>query len=280
MKPKARNLILELLLAANGEPLSARDAITACGLFGISANNTRVALARLSSDGLVAAAERGSYALGKRAHKLADDVATWRTAEQRVRPWHGGYVAVHCSGPSQGDRKSQRVRQRALDMLGFRELDRGLYLRPDNIENDLDAVRKRLYLLGLERKARVFVVSELDAATEARVRKLWDGRQLTLTYRKLRKQLEQWLAQCDRLDPDVAAREAVLLGGNAIRLVVYDPLLPDPLVDVEARHAFVETVHRFDRVGRALWRRFLDSRAATMTSSGAALNTAPSSLSL
>ena len=36
MKPKARNLILELLLAANGEPLSARDAITACADAGLA----------------------------------------------------------------------------------------------------------------------------------------------------------------------------------------------------------------------------------------------------
>ena len=84
-KPKPRGLILDLLLAADPQPLSSRDAVAACSLFGISENNARVALARLSSDGLIEAAERGSYQLSARAHELADDVATWRTAEQRVR---------------------------------------------------------------------------------------------------------------------------------------------------------------------------------------------------
>ncbi len=69
MKPKPRGLILDLLLAADPEPLSARDAVTACALFGISDNNARVALARLASDGLVEAAERGSYQLSARAHE-------------------------------------------------------------------------------------------------------------------------------------------------------------------------------------------------------------------
>ena len=41
MKPKPRGLILDLLLAADPEPLSARDAVTACALFGISDNSAR-----------------------------------------------------------------------------------------------------------------------------------------------------------------------------------------------------------------------------------------------
>ena len=259
MKPPARHLLLDLLLATDGEPLSARDAVTACALFGISANNARVALARLSSDGLIEAAERGNYALSRQAHELADDVATWRTAEQRVREWSGGWIAVYCGGLGRSDRKAMRNRDRALGMLGFREFERGLYLRPDNIERDLDAVRKRLYLLGLEREASVFLTRGFEPAREARIRRLWDGRALTANYRKLRRQLEDWLQACEQLDPDAAAREAFLLGGKAIRHVVYDPLLPDPLVDTQARHAFVDCVRRFDRVGKQVWRRMYES---------------------
>ena len=93
MKPKARHLILDLLQAADGEALSARDAVTACALFGISANNARVALARLSADGLIEAAERGSYALSARAHELADDVATLRREREATDADWVAYVA-------------------------------------------------------------------------------------------------------------------------------------------------------------------------------------------
>lgn len=262
MKPKARHLILDLLLANTGEPMSARDAITACALFGISANNARVALARLAADGLIETAERGSYVLSARAHELADDVATWRTAEQRVRDWRGGYLAVYCGNLGRSDRKALRNRARALDMLGFRELERGLYVRPDNIERDLEAVRKRLYVLGLDRAASVFLISGLDALREARLRKLWDGRALNATYRRLQRELESWLGNWERLDPERGAREAFQIGGKAIRHVVFDPLLPDPLVDTQARHAFVDTVRRVDQVGRRIWQRMYEANAA------------------
>lgn len=258
-KPKPRSLILDLLLAADPEPLSARDAVTACALFGISDNNARVALARLSSEGLIEPAERGSYLLSARAHELADDVATWRTAEQRVRDWDGGYIGVHCGALPRSDRAALRARRRALDMLGFRELERGLYLRPDNIERDLDTVRRRLYQVGLERGASVFAATGFEPAREARIRKLWDGKALNVNYRKLRVQLEEWMSTSHRLSPEAGAREVFLIGGRAIRHVVYDPLLPSPLVDVEARQAFVATVHRVDQLGRHLWQRMYEA---------------------
>ncbi|HSW11739.1 MAG TPA: PaaX family transcriptional regulator C-terminal domain-containing protein [Solimonas sp.] len=252
--PKPRHLILDLLLATGDEPLSAREAIAACALFGISANSVRVALVRLSAEGLIEASERGSYQLSDKAHELADEVATWRTAEQRVRPWQGGWIAVHCAALGRSDRVALRRRTRALAMLGFRELETGLYLRPDNIENGVDDVRRRLHRLGLEREAAVFVANGFDAAREAQLRRLWDGKALNASYRKLHTQLEAWLARSAQLEPQAAARESFLLGGQAIRQVVYDPLLPEPLVDVEARHAFVEAVRRFDAAGKLIWR--------------------------
>jgi phenylacetic acid degradation operon negative regulatory protein len=255
MKLTARKLILDLLLAAEGESLSARDFISACALFDISENNVRVALVRLSADGLIEAAERGCYQLSESAHRLADEVAAWRQAETRLRPWHGGYLAVHCGALGRSNRSALRRRNRALHMLGFRELERGLFLRPDNIENRVDAVRQRLHTLGLEQAASVFVAQDFDASRAAAIRNLWDGKGLSASYRQLRNKLEGWMKRADRLETEVAARESYLLGGRAIREVVYDPLLPEPFVDTAARHEFFETVGRFDRFGKAIWRR-------------------------
>ena len=64
MKPNPRSLILNLLLATEGDPLSARDAISSCALFGIRENSVRVTLVRLASAGLIEAAGRGAYRLG------------------------------------------------------------------------------------------------------------------------------------------------------------------------------------------------------------------------
>ncbi|MDP2228546.1 MAG: PaaX family transcriptional regulator C-terminal domain-containing protein [Moraxellaceae bacterium] len=255
MKPNPRSLILNLLLAAEGEPLSARDAIASCALFGIRENSVRVTLVRLAAAGLIEAAGRGAYRLGPNATELAADVATWRTAEDRLREWSGGWVVVHVGSLGRSDRVALRARDRALALLGLRELERGLFLRPDNLQGGVAAVRERLHKLGQGSEAAVFVAHDLDAAREQRARALWDGDTLSRAYRDMRARLEDWLARADELEPDVAARESFLLGNEAIRQLVFDPLLPAPLVDTAARHAFTDAVQRFDKAGHVIWQR-------------------------
>jgi phenylacetic acid degradation operon negative regulatory protein len=249
-------LILSLLLAAQGEPLTAREAVVACDLFGIRENAARVTLARLSTAGLVEAVGRGTYRLTPRAAGFATEIATWRDAEKRLRKWSGQYVAAHCGALARGDRTALRRRDRALRLLGLRELEPDLYLRPDNLEGGVDEARRRLQSLGLDGEATVFLAGGFDAEREARARGLWDGRALSAGYAKTRAGLERWLAQAGKLDPDVAARESFLMGDHAIRQLVFDPLLPEPLVDVDSRRAFVDVLRRFDAAGRTLWRTF------------------------
>lgn len=258
MTPSAKNLILELLVALPDEALPVRVAIAAGALFDISENNVRVALVRLSSAGLIEASGRGAYRLAEAAEDLAREVASWRSAEERVRAWHGSYVAVHSGPLGRTDRAALKRRARALSMLGFAELDRGFHLRPDNLDGGVDGVRTRLHALGLEKNAAVFVAGSFSPDLEARVRALWDGKALTASYKKLRVQLEKWLARAKDLEPHVAARESFLLGGRAIRHIVYDPLLPPPFVDTEERRSFIATVRVMDREGRKIWRRFFD----------------------
>ncbi len=253
MKPTAKKLILGLLLAREGEPLSVREAINACALFSITENNVRVTLVRLSSEGLIQSQGRGAYGLGPAALTTASEVSHWHEAEQRLRPWSGGYICVHSAALGRSDRKALRKRERALEMLGFRELERGLHLRPDNIRGSLEEVRRRLISLGLETQAVVFLATDFDAERQARIQKLWDGASLNKRYVVEREKLEAWMASADELELDVAARESYLIGGQAIRQLVFDPWLPEPLIDADARHAFFTTVQRFDATGKAIW---------------------------
>lgn len=253
MAPNPKHLILNLLLAAEGEALTAADAINACALFGVRENSVRVALVRLAATGMVEAAGRGSYRLGPQAEGLAGDVAHWRSSEQRVRPWKGDWIAVHLGGLRRSDRVAQRARDRALALLGLRELEPDLFIRPDNLNGGVAGVRERLSKLGLDPHTPVFIAQQFDEAREQQARKLWDGKALTKIYRDTRRKLESWLARADQLEPDVAARESYLVGHEAIRQLVFDPLLPEPLVDVNERRAFADAVLRFDRAGHAIW---------------------------
>ncbi|REH38963.1 PaaX family transcriptional regulator [Paraperlucidibaca baekdonensis] len=258
MKLNARHLILDVMLASDAHVLSAKEAILACRIFDISENSVRVALVRLSAEGLIEGAGRGSYRLADAARDLAGDIATWRQAEQRLRPWQNDWLVVFSAGLGRSDRTALNRRERALQMLGFRALDKGLHVRPNNIEKDVDAVRRRLHSLGLESDASVFSASDWAPAREAEMLKLWDTQQLIEQYAASQTHLRDWMARAADLDPEVAARECFLLGGKAIRQVIFDPLLPEPLVEAKVRQAFVQTVREFDQLGHGIWRKLYD----------------------
>lgn len=255
-----RRLILKLLLAADRGALATRDAVSAGQLMGFTENSMRVALARLSALQLIETRERGEYRLGPAGQGLAADVKRWRSGEARVVPWNGHWLAVHTAALSRSDRSALRQRERALDLLGLRELQPSLHVRPDNLQGGVAAVRTRLLALGMPTEALVFGMHDLDDELRQRAESLWDGAACSAHYRKQRAQLEQWMAGADRLTADVAAREAFVLGDAAIRTLVFDPLLPAPLVDVPARAAFTHTVLQYDRLGHAYWQHLVGSQ--------------------
>lgn len=258
-KVQPKHLLLELLLASGDNPLPVSHAVAAGAVFGLSENHVRVTLARLAAQDMVMATERGAWRLGPAAQGLAQDVSNWRSAAQRLRPWNGQYVAVHCGALARSDRAAVLQRERALHLLGFAELQRDFYVRPDNIESNIAAIRLRLHTLGLEPQAVVCGCHLFDAPTEAAIDALWDGTALNHGYSATQQRLQDWLASAARLPTPQAARESFFLGGAAIRQLVYDPLLPEPMVDGALRQAFIETVHAFDDAGRAIWNRFYDT---------------------
>ncbi|RTL31200.1 MAG: PaaX family transcriptional regulator [Burkholderiales bacterium] len=259
MSPNPKNLVLNLLLANDGQPLSAADAVGACALFGIRENSVRVALVRLGAAGLIESAGRGSYKLGPQAAKLAAELAHWRSNESLVCEWHGAWIMVSTGHLARSDRTALRARQRALALLGFKELDDTLHVRPDNLLGHAAGIRERLHKLGLETDVPVFTATDMDAALDARARALWHGEALNKAYAQTRLKLETWLAHADELEPDVAARECYLLGNEAIRQLVFDPMLPEPLVDVAERRAFAHAVQVFDQAGHRIWQGQLSS---------------------
>lgn len=255
--PTARRLILNLLGVIDGGLLSVAEAARACALFDMSENSVRVALARLAQSELVEVAERGVYRLGPERRRLREETALWRTAEERLCNWSGRWIVVATGGLPRSDRKELRVRERAFSILGLRELDHGLHLRPDNLTGGASTARARLAALGLGPEAAVFVGSDFDAARHDRALGLWDGAALRAVYLDGVKTLDAWLDRAASLPLDVAARESFLLGDEAIRKIVFDPMLPAPLADEALRHRFISAVKHFDDEGRRIWVRFL-----------------------
>lgn len=255
-RPTPKKLILGLLLAGQGKPLSVRDAIRACALFDLSENNVRVTMVRLSAEGLIQSPERGYYALGPAAEDLAKDVGSWRELPQRLQPWQGDWLCCDLGTAGRLERKAKRLSLRALDMTGLRQLEGSLYLRPANLKGSAPHLHQRLVVLGLPRRTLVACLSELDEGRHNGARHLWDPQAYSDNYQRRTEQLRGWLSRHDKLELDEAARESYLLGAEAIREVVFDPWLPEDFIDAVSRQAFFDAVLEFDAAGQELWRRF------------------------
>ena len=260
--PSARELILKLLVAKAPHELAAADVIRACALFGISANNARVALNRLLSQALIEWVGRGSYRLGAQGIALGRAVSAWRTITDRLRPWEGAWIAAIPSAIAPRDRKAARATARALSLFGFRELDGTLHVRPDNLSDGVAAMRARLVDLGLSQAMHVFQARDFDAGREAQARALWDTAALEHDYTETGERLAASLHSLPSLPVTDAARHAWLEGDRAIRQLLFDPLLPEPLVAAERRAQFVRCVTDYDRAGQAAWQRFWQSADA------------------
>lgn len=249
MRPTGKSLVLDLLSTVRRGPMPVRALVAAAALFGIEENALRVALARLLAAGRVERDERGRYRLGARAAAVSGQIAGWRALEERVRPWDGGWVGAHAvTGPAG---------RRALRFLGFRRLAAGLGVRPDNLAGGVAAVREQLESLGLPRGTLVGGLRDLDEATDARARRLWDVGRLRAAYRESRAALAESERGLARLAPARAMVESFLLGGRVIRQLVLDPLLPEPIVPAGERAALVAAMREYDRVGRAAWAAFM-----------------------
>ena len=257
-KPTPRLLLLRLLMVAEANTLSASEAVLAGSIFGMTENSIRVTLARLIQADLAESIGLATYKLGPKAQKLGADVALWQTADKRTIKSDGSWIAVATGGLPRSDRKALRARDRALSLLGFRELDKGLYLRPNNLLGGVDVVRQRLLNLGLEDEAAVFKANDFDEVRQKKALALWSDMHLEKHYKEKSQQLTDWLSGLDELPSHVALREIFMLGDAGIRSVVFDPLLPAPLVDEDARQKYFETVRRINEEGRRLWFAFFE----------------------
>jgi phenylacetic acid degradation operon negative regulatory protein len=226
--------------------------LRAAALFGIAETGLRVALARLRSQGLVDSDARGLYRLGAAAQAVNRQVRSWRRVGQEVRDWDGAWAAVHAE--RSGGRAVGGRRMRALRLLGFQPLSPRLHVRPDNLVGGVAALRERLDSLADDTGVLVFRLSELDRESDGRARGLWDVRLLERGYAESIAALETSAKHLPELSREAAMVESFRLGGDVIRQIVLDPLLPAPILDASGRSALMEAMRHYDALGRGCWK--------------------------
>lgn len=253
----AKSLVIDLLSTMpTHHPVPVGALVRAAALFGIGENSMRVALARLRSRGTVESDRRGFYCLSRAALPINRQVRSWSSIESTVGSWDGSFLALETSGFPGRDRAAAQSRERALRFLGFEPLTPALRIRPNNLLGGVDRCRSRLMELGFAAAPVLFRLTEFDASLERRARALWDEYELEANYHATRSRLATSAQRLPQLSTEEAMAESFQLGGEAVRQIVLDPLLPEEIVDVEARHAMIEEMRIYDRIGREAWRQW------------------------
>jgi phenylacetic acid degradation operon negative regulatory protein len=250
--PTPRSVVLNLVRVAPRQALPIGRLVEVGALFGFTGNALRVAVTRLSAEGLLESDERGWYRLGPAAAPLQAHVEDWRRGEARMRPWKGEWLAVALG--AKAARTVRRGSLRALGRLGLCEGLPGLWLRPDNLAQPFAETVARLRGLGLEDAAQPFRARDFDESLSQRLGACWPTRALQQGYERCARNLERSLAQLDAMSRQTALVQSFLLGGEAIRVLASDPLLPEAIMPGDARRELTALMLRYDAAGHRVWR--------------------------
>ncbi|GAA4291954.1 PaaX family transcriptional regulator C-terminal domain-containing protein [Mycobacterium paraffinicum] len=202
----ARSVVLSVLLGAHPACASASELVRLTADFGIKETTLRVALTRMVGAGdLIRSAD--GYRLSDRllARQRRQDDAI----NPRVRPWRGEWITLIVTSVG-GDARTRAALRTALHGKRFGELREGVWMRPDNLELDLDP----------EVDARVRVLRARDDDPAQLAAQLWD---LPAWARAGSRMLNEMVSA-----PDIPGR--FVIAAATVRHLLTDPVLPDELL--------------------------------------------------
>ena len=205
----ARSVVLSVLLGAHPAWASAAELIRLTDDFGIKEATLRVALTRMVSAGdLIRSAD--GYRLAERllARQRRQDDAM----RPQLRPWRGYWTTVIVTSVGTDPRTRAALRTTLHDKR-FGELREGVWMRPDNLEVDMDA----------ELRARVRIVQARDDAPAELAGQLWDLSSWARTGRRLLAEMSE--------AANVPARFVV--AAAIVRHLLIDPVLPSELLPAD-----------------------------------------------
>ena len=202
----ARSVVLSVLLGAHPAWASAAELIRLTADFDIREATLRVALTRMVGAGDLVRSADG--------YRLSDRLLTRQRRQDdalapRLRPWDGAWTTLVITSVGI-DARSRATLRKILQDSRFGELREGVWLRPDNLELDLDA----------EIRDRVRVLHGYDDAPSELVEQLWD--------------LPGWADTAGRLLDEMAGATDIpgrfVVAAAMVRHLLADAVLPGELL--------------------------------------------------
>ena len=249
----AKSLLLNLFRTSPSNHWPVKKLIEVGDLFGFNANSIRVTLTRLKSSGLVELDVRGSYRLNWQYDPVRDWIDNWSKGEARVVEWDQQWLCI--LPPSDLTAKGARSLEYAATRLGFKKLADRAWLRPNNLSMPTSKIIELLEAMSACSNLAISIVSEVHIVGEVHsISSLWNGSKLEEKYRALTLRLNRSMKDLEDADEKQALRDSFLIGGDAIRRLALDPLLPEGMIDVEVREEFTRCTMSFISKFNGLWR--------------------------
>jgi len=255
--PTAPELIQDMLITT-GTSLSVRNMCRAGALIGVRESAIRVALNRLLEQRKITSKTRGFYAMSTSGTALSRVIDDWQHETERTVPWDGTWLGVQDAAVLRSDKTAWRHHRLALTLCGFRQLQTGLYIRPNNLAGTVEEIRQRLHELGLSAESMLFRLDSLDQARQQQALSLWKVESLGSEYRQIQKALKDSSRNFKKSDLDNTVRESLLLGRAVIRRLVRDPLLPEEIVPVSVRQTLTDEMIAYHETARTYWNQWLE----------------------
>ena len=106
----------------------------------------------------------------------------------------------------------------------------------------------------------MFSANDFDSKMQTKAMGLWSHLNLEALYQEGCNEIEESIARLSTLPLEEATKESYVIGDRALYHLVFDPLLPSPLVNVAMRERYRNLVKMYDDVGAEIWHRFLSQQ--------------------
>ena len=219
LRMPARSVVLSVLLGARPAWATASELVRLTGDFDIKETTLRVALTRMVAAGDLVRSEDG--------YRLSDRLLTRQRRQDdalnpRTRDWNESWTMLVITTVGI-DARTRTTLRNTLQDRRFGELRDGVWLRPDNLHDDVPA--------RVGQWVRLLHASDDDPAELAR--RLWD--------------LPGWSQVGRRLLDDMRAADDVpgrfVTAAGIVRHLLTDPVLPDELLPADWPGAELRAVY-------------------------------------
>jgi len=253
-----RTLILDLVVTNQPPVYSIRQLLTAGAALDMGPSAIRTALSRLTREGQVEHVDRGLYGIGPRGRPLQQRLLAWQQHATIPANWNGDWLLAFCGTADRSNRTVWRRTLRALRLRGFAEAETNVWVRPDNITDSLEDLRQTLCATGGSTGLLLLRASGLDADREAAYRGLWDVPRMLADYQEMDEMLRHSMAGLKSKSISEAAAESLMKGRTCIRMLNFDPALPEALCPSGPRRSMTRTMIAYNKIGTQLWFELLE----------------------